>query len=400
VYDKPAEDTINECDDLFKYQLIAKASGKYSRTYQLIEGNEVAVQRCNRVYAAKDKHYGTIYKVHSTTGVAAKISGLPVHCVVDNKNELTIDHIDKTWYIALAQKYINDFVGIPRKKPDKRKITSIKKKINKILEESKMATKQTKAEPTAPVANADIREMSVWEKLLLSRYEFAMGGVKKTGLHLKPNYKYFTLADIVPASIPIFVKYRLLVATTFTPTEGIATVYNIDRPDEKIVFTTPLKEIEAIESSATGTKLTNPMQDMGSVETFARRYLYLVVLDVVEHDSLDGNADEDDDGKPVITLTDSTPEQPKHAPATAADRKAIVETLTATDSAATPEQLEALKNACIRWREIDPSSEESLQKIALETDGFTTTTKETCEALLINIGNAISIIENGTEVQQ
>lgn len=389
----PLEKTISECTDIMQFQLIAKASGKYSETYQLINGEKVPVQRCNRVYATTDKHLGTLFKVHSETGVAAKISNLPIHCIVDNKNELSVDDIDLKWYIALAQKYVNDYIGVPRKKPDMRKLTTIKKKIIKLLEASEMATKtQAKTENTpAEITSLDVKSMGVWERLLLARLDFANGGVKKTGRHLKPNYMYFTLNDIVPSALPIFVKYRILVHTTFNANYAVGTVINIDEPEETIVFTSPLKEIEAIESNSTGGKLTNPMQDMGSVETYSRRYLYLVILDITEHDDIDGNTDEDGDEN-TINLTAA----PRKAPATATERKEIVGELTSVDGAATPEQLEAVKIACARWRELDPSCEEAIQKIALNTDGFTASTKETCEALLINIGNAINLIENGT----
>lgn len=384
----PLATTINECNDIMQFQIIAKVGAKYSETYQLVNGEKVPVQRCNRVYAAKQKNLGTLFKVHKQTGVTAKVSSLPLHCIVDNKNQLSIEDIDKEWYIALAQKYVDDFIGIPRRKLDKRKITSIKKKIIKLLEETNMAAKtQAKTETaSAEITPVNVKTMSVWERLLLARLEFANKGVQKTGMHLKPNYMYFTLNDIVPSALPIFVKYRIFVHMTFEEEYAIGTVFNVDDPDEKIVFRSPLKEITAIESSVTGGKLTNPMQDMGSVETYSRRYLYLVILDITEHDNIDGNADEDDS-------TVKFPKAPT-VPPTASERKEIVEQLTSTESPATPEQLEAVKIACSRWRDIDPSCDEVIQNIALNTNGFTTATKETCEALLINIGNAINTIEN------
>lgn len=251
-------------------------------------------------------------------------------------------------------------------------------------------TKTAKAEQKAPVeiTSPDVKNMGVWERLLLARLEFANSGVKKTGKHLKPNYMYFTLNDIVPSALPIFVKYRILVHTTFRDNYAVGTVINIDKPEEKIEFVSPLKEIEAIESNATGGKLTNAMQDMGSVETYSRRYLYLVILDITEHDNIDGNADEDDDS--VVTIASPV----SSVPPTVAERKEIISGITDVEGQATAEQLEALKTACMKWRELDPSCDETLQKIAIETNGFTATTKDICEALCINIGNAIEIIES------
>lgn len=130
----PCEDTIKSCNDLLSFQLIAKASSKYSATFHIVDGEEVPVQKCNRVYATKDKRYGTLYKTHSEKGTNAKIAGLPPHCIIDNNNELSIDVIDKSWYVKLAEKYVKDFLGIKPPKKNTRKINSIKKEILKILE--------------------------------------------------------------------------------------------------------------------------------------------------------------------------------------------------------------------------------------------------------------------------
>jgi len=107
----PVEKTITECNDILEFQYIAKASSKYTHCYQLINDKKVPVQKVNRVYATKDKRYGTLYKVHGETGRPAKIEDLPKHCIIDNRNELNIGDIDKEHYIQKAYKMISDFLG-------------------------------------------------------------------------------------------------------------------------------------------------------------------------------------------------------------------------------------------------------------------------------------------------
>ncbi len=131
----PVEETIQNCNDMSCFQLIAKASGLYSAVHHIVDGEKVRVQKCNRVYAVKDKRYGTLIKTHAMTGNDAKIGGLPERCAIDNTNELSIDVVDKEWYINLAKKYVNDFLGIEPPKKNTRKINSIKKQILKLLEE-------------------------------------------------------------------------------------------------------------------------------------------------------------------------------------------------------------------------------------------------------------------------
>jgi len=131
----PVADTIESCNEMLSFQLVAKASSKYSSAFQIVGEEEVPIQKCNRVYATKDRRYGTLYKVHSETGASAKIAGLPPHCLIDNNNELSIEMIDKSWYVRLAEKYVKDFLGIKPPKKNTRKINSLKKQIIKLLED-------------------------------------------------------------------------------------------------------------------------------------------------------------------------------------------------------------------------------------------------------------------------
>ena len=114
----PVEETINSCNDILEFQYIAKASSKYTHCYHIVDGKKVPVQKVNRVYATKDERYGTLYKVHKETGRPAKIEDLPKHCIIDNRNELDIQDIDKEHYIQKAHKMISDFLGKEREGGD------------------------------------------------------------------------------------------------------------------------------------------------------------------------------------------------------------------------------------------------------------------------------------------
>ncbi len=131
----PVSDTINGCDDILSFQLIAKASSKYTAAYHIVDGEKIPVQKCNRVYATADSRYGTLVKTHSGKGNDVKIGGLPEHCLIDNNNALSIECVDKDWYIRLAKRYINDFLGIKPPKKNTRKINSLVKQALKILDE-------------------------------------------------------------------------------------------------------------------------------------------------------------------------------------------------------------------------------------------------------------------------
>jgi hypothetical protein len=44
-------------------------------------------------------------------GSLGKIGGLPDSVIIDNKNKLTLDQVDREWYVNLARKYVADYLG-------------------------------------------------------------------------------------------------------------------------------------------------------------------------------------------------------------------------------------------------------------------------------------------------
>ena len=145
----PVEDTIGQCTDIFEFQIIAKAGGGYKSVFRVppnyedyrkqyekenrrrsvnkqgkpvwvkprwlwenYSGPRCEVQRVNRVYASTNPNMGTLVKV-KPDGTVGRIGGLPESCIIDNKNRLTIESVDKSWYINLAKKYVADYTGKP-----------------------------------------------------------------------------------------------------------------------------------------------------------------------------------------------------------------------------------------------------------------------------------------------
>lgn len=134
----PLKETIYASDEILDFQFIAKTWSKCGNAYHEQFGELVEQQRVNRVYATDCYDYGTLYMMDPDTGNYRKVTGLPAHVLVDNDNHLTIDAIDREWYVRLAQKQVNDFLG---KKPRRngavtRKINKQKKALLALLEET------------------------------------------------------------------------------------------------------------------------------------------------------------------------------------------------------------------------------------------------------------------------
>ena len=358
----PVEETINGCNDIFQFQLIAKAGVKYREAYHLVDGEKVPVQKVNRVYATKDERYGKLFKVKAENDSTAKIEMLPEHCIIDNDNHLTIDDVDKTFYIEMAKKRINDFLGI---KPEKKK--GGRKKMS--------TTKKTET--------AEITAMNIYQKLLKARAMFLEADVKKTGKNMHLSFKYFELEDIVPTATRIFEEVGIVPLVNFTADTATMTIVNTDNPEETVSFVSPFNQIAPIVSN-TGKQATNEMMALGSSITYMRRYLYMIALDICESDGIDANA-----GVPAPATTPA----PKAPPATPEQRQEVKQELTAPADNATALQIKGLKAVLKKLKDTDPSKEELIANIAVQTQGFTVISKADCEALIQRI---TAMLEGGT----
>jgi hypothetical protein len=352
--------------------MIAKAGSKYSNAFQMVDGEKIELQRVNRVYATKDDWYGTLYKTHRETGTVAKIESLPEHCIVDNDNHLMIRDVDKDWYINIAQKRVNDFLGIKEEKKGRKK----KMADNPVTtpEAAPAENPKPKGKKAAPFV---IPPVNVYTKLLDARLKFLDAGVKKTGINRHLEFCYFELEDIVPVSTRIFAEVGLLPMVNFPGDEAEMAIINVDKPEEVLIFRCEMPKLEP-------NKGVNPVQAMGAAQTYMRRYLYMMALDIVEADSMDANA-----GNPAPVPA----EKPHTPPPTPAQRKEIKSELTKGDTPADDIQIGQLKNGLNKLRELDPSMEEAIQAIAVQTVGFTKITRGECADLLIKVGELIAEAE-------
>lgn len=112
LLDVPVEETINNCTDIFRFQMISHLGSTYEKCVQESPNGDIELQRNNRIYAGKVPR-GTIVKVKAD-GRRDSLADCPPNPVVDNANELTINDINKEWYIEMAKLKVNDFMGIPR----------------------------------------------------------------------------------------------------------------------------------------------------------------------------------------------------------------------------------------------------------------------------------------------
>lgn len=121
---------------------------------------------------------------------------------------------------------------------------------------------------------------NVFEKLQDARVKLQNAKLKKSGKNAYAGFSYFELADFIPTVNKIFNDLKLF--SNFSIIEGVATldIINSEKPDELTRFTMPTTELTL--------KGCTPIQALGGVNTYCRRYLYLNALEIVENDLLDG----------------------------------------------------------------------------------------------------------------
>jgi len=121
--------------------------------------------------------------------------------------------------------------------------------------------------------------MNVYQKLNEARAKFHTKALKKSGHNKFAGYNYFELGDFVIPAIEIFNEVGLTSIIRFGKEIAEFIVVNTEKPDEIIVFTSPM--------SSAALKGCHEVQNLGAVQPYLSRYLWVSVLHIVEHDALD-----------------------------------------------------------------------------------------------------------------
>ena len=120
--------------------------------------------------------------------------------------------------------------------------------------------------------------MKVYKKLVEARLKLQGMELSKSGHNKFAGYRYFELGDFLPAIQTIFKEVGLVDAISFTQDLATMVIYDVD-DGSSVTFTSPMGSAQL--------KGCHEVQNIGAVETYQRRYLYVTALAIVEHDALD-----------------------------------------------------------------------------------------------------------------
>ena len=119
--------------------------------------------------------------------------------------------------------------------------------------------------------------MNIYQKLMTARIELQKHKLEKTGKNTFSKYSYFELEDFLPAVQKIFHEVGLCGIVSFKHDLAFLTI--TDGSEQFIEITTPMADAQL--------KAATPIQNLGAVHTYLRRYLWVTAMEIVEHDVVD-----------------------------------------------------------------------------------------------------------------
>jgi hypothetical protein len=186
----------------------------------------------------------------------------------------------------------------------------------------------------------------VHKKLMAARIMLQNAPLKKSGHNKFAGYSYFELGDFIPTINQIFNEVGLCGVVSYDSEIASLTITDTD-DGTNIIITSPMAEANL--------KGCHPIQNLGAVETYTRRYLWVTAMEIVEHDALDSSAPIKEE-KIIITPTqgamDTIPE----------DEQNYLREL-AVDLIATCEQ----GDPKVAWVKLEKENLDAEQKVALWT---------------------------------
>ena len=197
--------------------------------------------------------------------------------------------------------------------------------------------------------------MKVYKKLMEARINLQGMKLNKSGQNKFAGYQYFELGDFLPAVQAIFDRVGLCGVVSFT--KELATLTITDMEDcSQVVLTSPMGSAQL--------KGCHEVQQIGAVETYQRRYLWVSAMEIVEHDVLDATTGGD---------------RPKHRPtegvAVKKDRESLVydvaaaikDRMDADDVVGAYEEASGITDAeekTLLWSLLDSKAKSSIKKQA------------------------------------
>lgn len=154
--------------------------------------------------------------------------------------------------------------------------------------------------------------MSVHKKLMDARIALHAQPINKSGWNDFSKYAYFELGDFLPTTLKLFHESNLCGLVTYDNEMARLTITDLDDGTE-LVVTSPM--------ATAALKGAHDIQNLGAVQTYMRRYLWVTAMEIIENDFLDHVHDKNK-AKPAAPAAKPAvaPAKPAAAPAKPVER--------------------------------------------------------------------------------
>jgi hypothetical protein len=124
---------------------------------------------------------------------------------------------------------------------------------------------------------------TIHAKLNQARKDFHAKTHDKTGKHV--NYMYFELSDFLPDALKAFDDAGICGIVSFGAEEARMKIVDVETKEVEVI-TTPMSTATLVGCS--------PVQNLGAVQTYLRRYLWSCAIELVEADKVEASVKEDE----------------------------------------------------------------------------------------------------------
>lgn len=121
--------------------------------------------------------------------------------------------------------------------------------------------------------------MNIFEKLNKAKLALQSGGLKKSGRNDFAKYDFFELSDLLPTIIRLENELKFFCQVMFDKDIATLKISDAEKPEDVIIYTSPM--------SSASLKGMHEVQNLGAVQTYIKRYLYVNAFEIVESDAVD-----------------------------------------------------------------------------------------------------------------
>lgn len=127
-----------------------------------------------------------------------------------------------------------------------------------------------------------VNDGAIYNKIQKGKKIFLEAGIKPTGRNSFQKYNYFEMKDIEPTLLRVC--EELQISTRFVFSSTSANLIIRDEEDGiEVYYSLPLPEVKVVDDAR------KAMQEIGSIQTYAMRYLYIQAFEIVVTDTIDNN---------------------------------------------------------------------------------------------------------------